>query len=343
MNTPKARIQDVAKVAGVSTATVSRTLSNPSVVSETTRTAVLEAVKATGYRVNRAARNLRTQKTGAILVLIPNLSNPFFSQIISGVEQIFRRAGYSLLVADTDNINDPDFRLVDVFEDGQADGIILLDGYVPMSAITSLQGTEAENLVVYACEWAETEGIPSIRSDNPAGARMAAQHFASLGHKKVGHICGPKENVLTPMRRDAFVTEARKLGMEVRDEWIFPGDFRLVTGAQAADMFLALEERPTAVFSASDLMAVGFMKRLLSEGVRIPDDVSIIGFDDVGIAAYFHPSLTTIRQDRPQIGRVAATTLLSRLRDPSNVDPYFRHTVPVELITRESTAKPSDG
>lgn len=339
MKSNRARIQDVARVAGVSTATVSRTLSNPNVVSETTRTSVLEAVRVTGYRVNRAARNLRTQKTGAILVLIPNLSNPFFSQIISGIEQVFSRAGYSLLVADTENKSNPNFRLVDVFSDGQADGIILLDGYIPLEAITSLRGTEAEHLVVYACEWGESEGIPSIRSDNPAGARMAAEHFHSLGHKTVGHICGPAENVLTPMRRDSFLAEAKKLGMEVRDEWVFPGDFRLVTGAQAADMYMALDEKPTAIFCASDLMAIGFMKRCLSEGLRIPEDVSVVGFDDVGLSAYYHPSLTTIRQDREQIGRVAATTLLSRLRDPSNVDPYFRHTVPVELINRESTGK----
>jgi LacI family repressor for deo operon, udp, cdd, tsx, nupC, and nupG len=128
--------------------------------------------------------------------------------------------------------------------------------------------------------------------------------------------------------------------MEIRDEWIFPGDFRLETGAQAADSYMALDDKPTAIFCASDLMAIGFIKRCLSEGVRIPEDVSVMGFDDVALSAYFHPSLTTIRQDRDQIGRVAATTLLSRMRDPLNVDPNFRYTVPVELITRESTAAP---
>lgn len=340
MSTSKARIQDVARVAGVSTATVSRTLSNPQVVSESTRISVLKAVRETGYRINRAAQNLRTQKTNAILVLIPNLSNPFFSQIISGIEQVFSEAGYSLLVADTENGSARDIQLMDVFQDGQADGIILLDGYIPMETILALKGTEAENLVVYACEWAETEGIPSIRSDNPAGGRMAAQHFAALGHKKVGHVCGPAENVLTPMRRDSFVEEAKRLGMAVCEEWVFPGDFRLETGALAADAFMALKDKPTAVFCASDLMAAGFMKRLLAQGVRIPEDVSVMGFDDVAVSAYFHPSLTTIRQNRGEIGRVAATTLLSRLRETGDVDPFFRHTVAVELIERESTGRP---
>lgn len=341
MQTNKARIQDVARAAGVSTATVSRTLSNPSVVSEATRTAVLEAVKITGYRVNRAARNLRTQKTGAILVLIPNLSNPFFSQIISGIEKVFSRVGYSLLVADTENSIDPNFNFVDALQDGQADGIIVLDGFVPIGTLSSLRAAGADSRVVYACEWGDSEGIPSIRTDNAGGARLAAEHFSSLGHKKVGHICGPAMNALTPVRRDSFLDEAKKLGLEVKDKWIFPGDFRLVTGAQAADSFMKLDEKPTAIFCASDLMAIGFMKRCLSKGVRIPEDVSVVGFDDVALSAYFHPSLTTIRQDRDQIGRIAATTLLARMRDPETVAANFRHMVPVELIARESTAEPS--
>lgn len=340
MQKNKASIKDVAREAGVSTATVSRTLSNPSVVSETTRTAVLEAVKTTGYRVNRAARNLRTQKSGAILVLIPNLSNPFFSQIISGIEKVFSRVGYSLLVADTENRSDPNFRIVDAFQDGQADGIIVLDGVVPIGTLSSLREAGADKRVVYACEWGDSEGIPSIRTDNSGGAKLAAEHFSALGHKKVGHICGPATNALTPVRLDSFIDEATNLGLEIREDWIFPGDFRLETGAKAADLFMALEDKPTAVFCASDLMAIGFMKRCLSKGIRIPEDVSVVGFDDVALSAYFHPSLTTIRQDRDQIGRVAATTLLARMRDPENVAENFRHTVPVELIVRESSSVP---
>lgn len=340
MQTNKARIQDVARVAGVSTATVSRTLSNPSVVSEETRKAVLEAVQATGYRVNRAARNLRKQQAGAILVLIPNLSNPFFSQIISGIEKVVSRVGYSLLVADTENRKEPSFSIVDVFQDGQADGVILLDGFVPTGTLSALRDAGAENRVVFACEWGDSEGIPSIRTDNAGGARLAAEHFASLGHKKVAHVCGPPANALTPVRRDSFVSGAEEFGLEIRDEWVFPGDFRLASGAQAADTYMALKDKPTAIFCASDLMAIGFIKRCLSVGVRIPEDVSVMGFDDVALAAYFHPSLTTVRQDRDQIGRVAATTLLARMRDPDNVAGNFRHTVPVELVIRESTGAP---
>ncbi|MDE0588622.1 LacI family DNA-binding transcriptional regulator [Halocynthiibacter sp. C4] len=333
----RARILDVARAAGVSTASVSRALSNPSQVSDETREAVLKAVEQTGYRANRAARNLRTQKTGAILALIPNLSNPFFSQVISGIEQVASQAGYSILVADTENQSTPKIHVADVFTDGIADGVIILDGFMEPESIDSVRATGSENLVVYACEWAESVGLPSIRSDNAEGARLAARHLAECGHKRVGHICGPKDNILTPTRRDEFVKEARALGMEVRDEWILPGDFRLASGAAAAETILAMDQRPTGIFSASDMMALGFMKGLLAAGIKIPEEIALIGFDDVAIAAYMHPSLTTIRQNRVEIGRIAAKALLERIQNPNKDWEHFQHIVPVELVGREST------
>ncbi|SLN49832.1 HTH-type transcriptional repressor CytR [Pseudoruegeria aquimaris] len=335
------KIQDVAKAAGVSTATVSRTLSNPSVVSERTRKAVLEAVRATGYRVNRAARNLRTQRTGSILTLIPNIGNPFFSQIIAGIEQVFSEAEYSVLVSDTANIGPAGTPLSHVFQDGRADGVIVLDGILPLSSIESVKGTPNEHLVIYACEWAEGAGIPSIRSDNRSGAIQAVNHLADLGHRAIGHICGPEDNVLTGVRRAAFFEAAEARGLDVRPEWVFPGDFKLASGAAAAEAFLGLKERPTAVFSASDLMAMGFISRLSDAGVRVPEDLSVVGFDDIDLAPYFRPALTTIRQDRMELGRITAQTLLSRLRRPTEVQPDFLHIVPVELVERASTAAPA--
>ncbi|MEP2783464.1 MAG: LacI family DNA-binding transcriptional regulator [Pseudoruegeria sp.] len=331
------KIQDVARAAGVSTATVSRTLSNPTVVSESTRKAVLEAVSATGYRVNRAARNLRTQRTGSILTLVPDLGNPFFSQIISGIEQVFSKAEYSVLVSDTANMSLEGMPLSHVFQDGQADGVILLDGLVPKSSINSVKGTPNENLVIYACEWSDDVVIPSIRSDNWAGVELAVNHLADLGHTRIGHISGPDENVLTKVRREAFFEAAKMRGLEIHEDWLFEGNFKLASGAVAAEKFLALKHRPTAVFSASDLMAMGFISNLLDANINVPGEVSVVGFDDIDLAPYFRPALTTIHQDRRRIGRIAAETLLSCLSTPQNTDSKFRHVVPVELVERGST------
>lgn len=335
------KIQDVARAAGVSTATVSRALSNPKVVSESTRKAVLQAVNETGYRVNRAARNLRTQRTGSILTLIPNVGNPFFSQIISGIEQVFSEAEYSVLVSDTANMALEDMPLSHIFQDGRADGVILLDGFIPLPSIASVKGTANENHIIYACEWADAAGLPSIRSDNRAGSVRAVTHLAELGHKKIGHISGPEDNVLTHVRRAAFFEATKAHGLEVRDDWVFQGNFELASGAAAAEKFLALKERPTAIFSASDLMAISFISNLMDAGVKVPQDVSVVGFDDIDLAPHYRPALTTIRQDRRRLGRLAAETLLSRLRDNKADPDEMLQVVPVELIERESTAKVS--
>lgn len=342
MNSGRTKIQDVARVAGVSTATVSRTLSNPSVVSEKTRAAVLNAVKETGYRINRAARNLRTQRSGAILTLIPNIGNPFFSQIISGIEQVFSKAEYNVLVSDTVNIVEGGAHVMDFFQDGRADGIILLDGYLPEKEIESLRGSDVEHLIIYACEWTDSLGIPSIRSDNRSGAMQAVQHLAQLGHKRIGHLTGPETNILTSVRRDGFFEAAAKHQLDARAEWQFPGDFSLQSGVDAADAYLALKDRPTAVFASSDLMAMGFIGRVLDAGVNVPADLSVVGFDDIGLAAHFRPSLTTIRQNRHEIGRLSAETLLQRLQNPAAVDPEARYMIPVQLVERNSSAPPPD-
>lgn len=337
MKSKRVKILDVARVAGVSTATVSRALSNPAVVSEATRMVVLEAVKKTGYRVNRAARNLRTQRSGAILTLIPNIGNPFFSQIISGIEQVFAKAEYSVLVSDTANMIDGGARLADIFLDGRADGIILLDGLLPVEDIKALRGSEQEHLIIYACEWTEKPGIPSIRSDNRSGALQAVRHLAELGHRKIGHITGPQANILTQVRRDGFHEAIKQQNLTTRPEWIVPGDFSLQSGVRAAECFLTMNEQPTAIFAASDIMAIGFVSRLHDAGVSVPGELSIVGFDDIGLAAHYRPSLTTIRQDRRLLGQISAQVLLGRLRDASSIDANFRRVIPVELVVRGST------
>ncbi len=336
MVTSRVRISDVAKAAGVSTATVSRALSHPDQVTEATRETVLAAVRDTGYRINRAARHLRTQKSGAVLVLTPNLSNAFFAQIIGGIEQIVARAGYSVLVADTAQMQRDQVPLIDVFLDGRADGVIVLDGYLPPESTASVAGTAYEHAVVYACEWSDAEGIPSVRTDNAGGARLAARHLAELGHVDVGHVTGPTDNVLTGVRRQAFLDEARQLGLNCLPAWVFDADFKLGAGAQAAEAFLAQSERPTGLFCASDMSAIGVVKTLLMRGVSVPDDVSVVGFDDVALAEFYHPSLTTIRQDRTALGEEAARILLARMAGETVSELPV---IPVSLVARESSAR----
>lgn len=328
-----ATIQDVARLAGVSTATVSRVLSSPGKVAEATRAAVLEAVRATDFRRNRQAANLRRRRTGSVIALVPNLANPFFAQILAGVASVLTPAGYGLLIADTRTDPDPDARLAHFLEAGAADGLILFDGTLSPAALAR----PGHGPVIAACEWLDM-ALPSVTVDNAHGADLAVRHLAGLGHRRIGHVMGPEGNVLTDARRAGFLSAIRDLGLPERPDWMLPGDFSIASGAQAAEAWLALGDRPTALFCASDQMALGFMGTVQHAGLSAPGDVSLVGFDDLEVSAHLTPALTTIRQLRRQIGERAAALLLGMIE--SRTQTCESEIIPVELIVRASTAAP---
>lgn len=339
MNRRTATIQDVARVAGVSTATVSRALSTPGVVAETTRKAVFAAVRETGYTVNQAARNLRQRRTGSVVALVPNIANPFFSRILSGVAATLSPAGYSLLIADTQSGPEAEARLMGYLDDRRADGLILFDGSVPRAHLARGQSARPLPPLVFACEWIGGLDVPGVRIDNAEGARLAVAHLAGLGHTRIGHLAGPPGNVLSISRAAGFAEALKAHGMEKREEWAFDGDFTLDSGAFAAQRWLELGDRPTAVFCASDEMACGFVGALQRHGVRVPEDVSVVGFDNIEIAGHVSPPLTTVRQPRTELGERAAAQLMSLMAGKTL---EAREVVlPVELVERESTAPPA--
>lgn len=334
-----ARIQDVAKAAGVSTATVSRALSKPDLLSEATREAVFTAIRETGYRVNQSARNLRRQRAGAVLVLVPNLGNPFFSQILSGLSEVFADSEYSVLIQDTNHLPSDHRGLVDYFLDSRIDGMISLDGSLSHEALDLMAQSGVADRILCACEWVAGVSLPSVRSDNYKGAQLAIRHLHDLGHRRIAHVTGPAENVLTNVRRDAVLAARAELGLPSRPEWIMRGDFSLEAGRAAAANIIgmAMEDRPSAVFCASDEMAFGLISGLHGAGLSVPGDISVVGFDDIDLAEYYIPGLTTIRQDRLAIGRRAAERLLNRLdggplRGSDGID-----LIDVALVVRGST------
>lgn len=331
MKHDRPKISDVARMAGVSTATVSRTLSNPGLVSEETRAAVQAAVEATGYRPNLAARNLRHRRTGGIVALVPNLANPFFSQILSGIASVLGPAGYNLLIADTRAAGAE--TLLDYAEPSRADGLIILDGTLPADA---LQGRVP---VVEACEWVPGLPAPRVKIDNRAAAGMAINHLADLGHLRIGHVAGPRGNVLTEARLGGTQDTLHDRGLPFPASALYPGDFSLESGRDAATLWLAqpADTRPTALFLASDAMACGFIGEVQRHGLVVPRDVSVVGFDDIELIAHISPPLTTIRQPRTAIGRVAAERLLAVLAGQISPDDTI---LPVELVIRSSTARP---
>ncbi|WP_134680361.1 LacI family DNA-binding transcriptional regulator [Paracoccus ravus] len=325
----RVRLADVARQAGVSAATVSRVLSQPDLVAEATRQTVLAAVEASGYRMNHAARNLRMQRTGSVVALVPNLGNPFFSRILEGMGRELAAAGYDLLVADTWGEDGRHTTLARFLDPSRSDGIVLLDGLV---ALEGIAGRADLPPVVSSCEWVAERGVPGVMLDNPEGARLAMRHLLELGHLHVGLVGGPPENVLHKARLQGAL-EAAGAGRVT----LFPGDFTLPSGEMAARQWLALPAgaRPSGIFAFSDEMACAFISTIRRAGMVVPRDVSVIGFDDIELASYLAPALTTIRQPKREMGRKAAQLILHRIAG-REVAPVTL--LPPRLMLRETTA-----
>ena len=339
-NPPK--IKDVALVAGVSTATVSRALTHPDRLTEATRKKVFDAIRVTGYRVNRAARNLRTRRAGAILLLVPNLGNPFFSEILSSINEVLAANGYSVLVFDSQQPGAPAQAVAETLLNGSVDGIISLDGQMSDITLTALKDAGLHNAALFCCEWSDAIPLPSVRSDNVAGAELAVAHLVGLGHRRIAHLTGPEGNILAQIRKQTFMDACAAHGLSVSPDWVMTGDFSLAAGARAADRLITMETRPTAIFCASDAMALSFIARCREHGLDVPGDLSVIGFDDIDIAAYANPGLSTIWQDRRGLGRMAAKTLLARLRGEPPDDKTDTILTPVGLIERASSGPVPD-
>ncbi|WP_018001449.1 LacI family DNA-binding transcriptional regulator [Paracoccus sp. N5] len=327
----RVRLSDVARMAGVSTATVSRVLSHPDMVAAPTREAVAQALDRSGYRMNHAARNLRKGRTGCVVALVPNLGNPFFAKILDGMGRELAAAGYDLLVADTQDQDSLPATLRRFLDPSRADGIILLDGRA--SAAQLAPGPDRPP-VVLACEWIEDAALPRVVLDNQRGAALAVTHLRALGHRHIGVIGGPPANVLHQARLAG--TRAAAQGLRLT---LFPGDFSLQAGQAAARHWLALApaERPGAVFAFSDEMACAFIADLGRAGQHVPRDVSVVGFDDIELASHLLPALTTIRQPKRDLGRKAAQVVLAAIAG-QKVAAVTR--LEPQLMLRETTAPP---
>jgi LacI family repressor for deo operon, udp, cdd, tsx, nupC, and nupG len=334
-----ATIHDVARAARVSAATVSRALSNPDLLTDRTREAVFDAIRTTGYRVNQAARNLRMQRAGAVLVLVPDLGKPFYSTILAGLSEGFAQSDYAVLIADTEVRPLQDAELAGYFIDGRIDGVITLDGNLSPAMLDHCVTAGVADRIVFTCEWVAGKLFPVVQSDNIKGATLAIRHLHGLGHRKIAHITGPAGNVLTVARREGMLAERARLGLPAHDDWIIRGDFSLQSGHDAAQRILAMQDRPTAVFCAADMVAFGLIAGLKEGGLSVPRDISVVGFDDIDMSEYYVPPLTTIRQDRRAIGLQSAARLLERLGAGAGAKEAPIDMIDVELVLRASTAR----
>ena len=340
MDNPKKvpTIQDVARHAKVSAATVSRVLTTPERVSATTRARVTAAVLETGYTVNQAARSLRLQRARTILTAMPGIGNPFYSTVLDAVVTEATTRGYGVLVTGRLG-HDPARWLSEYFLSNRADGLLLFDGFLDTRKLHAIVGDGTAMPMVAAYDELPDPHINSVITDNLQAAERAVQHLFDLGHRRIGHVSGPSRNTFPNERLVGYRKAMFERRLAIREDWICAGDYTMESGKAAGQRLAGLRDRPTAVFAANDEMAIGLIAELRRHGIDCPRDISIIGFDDIGISQNYLPALTTMRQPREQIGRIATETLINILeRTHASPDPV--HVIlSSELIVRDSTAQ----
>jgi LacI family transcriptional regulator len=331
-------LRDVARVAGVHPATVSRALNEETraLVNEETARRVLKAADELGYQPNPIARGLKTNRSYTIGVLIPDLTNPLFPPILRGIEDRLETGGYTPLIANTDN--DPERELLDsqTMRARQVDGIIAATARRDHRLHDALLEAGIE-LVLVNRRQAELP-VSSATADDRLGMRLAVEHLVSLGHTCIAHLAGPLDYSTGLDRHDSFHDTMRRASLEPDPELVLVAEaFTESEGARLCEQLMADGRRFTAVAAANDLLALGCYDVFAERGVRCPEEISVIGFNDMPFAARFQPPLTTIHIPHYEIGKAAAQLMLERLQDGDSEPREVR--LEPSLVVRDSTAR----
>lgn len=331
-----ATIEDVARIAEVSIATVSRAIHTPDKVAKTTRQRVNQAIAITGYTTNAMARSLRMGRSNMILILAPDIGDPNFSSTLIGLENEARAHGYGVLIGHTQNDPERGLEYLKFLSSGQATGLVLFTGHEPFGhqvAGTRLPPSVAVFEPVFGSK------ISYVGVDDVAGARKAAEHLLSAGHRTIAFIGDSKTRLGHQRRRQGFDMALDAARIPPANRYVLDGDGSIESGRLAVEQLFMRDHLPTAFMCVNDSTAVGVVNGLTARGYNLPNDFSVIGFDDVPQATYLTPALTTIRQPRTAIGRQAMSLLIRSLSDR----PSARQEILLmpDLIVRGSVSAPA--
>lgn len=327
-------IRDVARTAGVSVSTVSRVLNNSKPVSDEVRQRVMSAVETLGFQPNALARSLILRRSSFIGLLVPDVSNPFFSEVVAGVEEVANAQGYNVILCNTHGELAREMAYLDILKEHQAAGVVFMcrelrDEHLKRFAADGMP-------VVLASRYSEKKSLPRVVIDDQQAAYDATIHLIERGHQRIAFISGSVLDRASGL--DRLMGYQRAL-----NDHQFPIDFRLIkegnfkaqSGYKAAQELLGQQAPPTAILAANDEMAIGAINAIFASGRRVPDDIAVVGFDDIYLASIFRPALTTIRQPIREIGSEAAQMVLRLVRGESLPDEKV--VLPHELVIRESS------
>ena len=330
-------IADVAKEAKVSVATVSRLINNQGVVSPKTATRVYEAIEKLSYEPNRLARNLRKNESWVILILAPNFTNPYYSHILSGISDTAAELGYSALIINTADELKREQTALDMLKKHHADGAILMSSEMDSTWLLDY----ANNYPCVQCsEYVPDLDIPHISIDNYAATQEAMEYLLGLGHKKIAMISSENKYISTKLRLDAYLDTLEKHNIIPQDDHVIfaSPDYSFKSGKHKAKELLESDSPPTAIFCISDTLALGAITAAKEMGINVPEDLTVIGFDDVEYTTMFHPYITTVVQPCYELGKSSMELLFAHIAHGADIphQQFLEH----KFAIRESSCPP---
>ncbi len=333
-----ATIRDVAKQSGVSITTVSHVINGSRFVSANTLRRVRRVMKDLNYQPNAVARSLRRKDTHTLGLVLPDSSNPFFAEIAHGIETYAFEQGYNVLFGSSNGDPEKEKAYLRVFIEKQVDGIVFVAAGKSAENLEQLLSKHLP-LVVVDREFKKVVA-DYVVADNRQGGYLATSHLIGLGHRRIACIAGPSTVTPSADRVTGYRAALEAYSIPFDSQLVRRGDFSPASGFKAAQYFLARRgsNRPTAIFVCNDMMALGVLGALYQAGLRVPDDVAVVGFDDIVLASYTSPPLTTIRQPKYEMGQLAAQILIERIRPDGGRKPQ-RHLMPTSLVVRASTVR----
>jgi DNA-binding LacI/PurR family transcriptional regulator len=332
----KMDIRTVAQLAGVSIATVSRTINRVSTVNPKMAKRVWEAIAKLNYFPNTQARSLVSGRSRLLGLIVSEITNPFFPELIQGFEDVAVEHGYEILISSTNYDPQRMSLCIRRMLERRAEGVAVMTFGVEKPLLE--QFAERKVPLVFVDEGPDKPGISLLRVDYHHGIRQAVQHLAALGHRDIAFVTGPRRLHSAQSRQAAFSRSLQECGIVADSAWIVEGDHTMEGGIGAMDRLLQLKRRPTAVMCSNDMTAIGVLHKLYRAGLRVPDDLSVIGFDDIHIAQVTIPPLTTIQMSCFELARAAVTALRAQVEEGG--EPKRSYKIPTHLVVRESTGFP---
>ncbi|EOU1298220.1 ribose operon transcriptional repressor RbsR [Cronobacter sakazakii] len=308
-------MKDVARLAGVSTSTVSHVINKDRFVSEAIRLRVEDAIRTLNYAPSALARSLKLNQTRTIGMLITASSNPFFSELVRGVERSCFERGYSLVLCNTDGDEQRMNRNLETLLQKRVDGLLLLctETHQPSPAIMKRYPA----IPTVMMDWSPFDGGSDVIQDNSLlGGDIATRYLIDKGYTRIACVTGPLDKTPARLRLEGYRTAMQRAGLPAAEGYEVIGDFEFAGGLRAMQSLLALPEPPQAVFMGNDAMAVGAYQALYQAGLRIPQDIALVGYDDIELASYMTPPLTTIHQPKDELGELAIDVLIHRMAQP---------------------------